>query len=132
MYVVWNKVIERLDYDTLDYLQSERLWNGMSLSTNFPAPPTHTFQNSGIYAEEGGRLEELQVVDDAKETVCSRYNRLMDICMHRDCDSVYKTCIGSNQTKSQQEEWELDTKSQCEPRSYLQLTPIGEGIINFL
>lgn len=47
MYVVWNKVIERLDYDALDYLQSERLWNGMSLSTNFPAPQHTPFKTQG-------------------------------------------------------------------------------------
>jgi len=45
----------------------------------------------------------------------------------RDCDSMYRTCTGSKQTKSQHGEGEVDTKSHPKPRSLLWLIPLRKG-----
>lgn len=51
---------------------------------------------------------------------------LINIWIHRDCDSISKACTSSNQTNSQYGEGEVNTKFHSWPRLYLQLIAFGK------
>lgn len=78
--------------------------NGMSLSNLFPP-------GSGIYVEEKAEsFQEPEVIDDSPEITSSKHNRI-DACMNSQRLIDAQTYAGSDQTKSQDRDEKVDTKS---------------------